>query len=148
MRDLNTKARAVPTTIGVLSEGTGVNIETIRYYERIGLLPPPPRSAGRHRLYGQPHRQRLVFIRRARELGFSLQEVRALLGLGGGHDLTCGEVRALTQHHIAAIRDKVRDLKRLERILADLATQCKADEVPDCPILDALNAGTWRTAQR
>jgi MerR family mercuric resistance operon transcriptional regulator len=142
MRSTNTKMRAAPATIGTLSEGTGVNIETIRYYERIGLLPAPPRSAGRHRLYGEPHRQRLVFIRRARELGFSLEEVRALLGLGGGHGLTCGEVRALTQHHIAAIRDKVRDLKRLEHTLSDLATQCRADEVPACPILDALNAVT------
>jgi MerR family mercuric resistance operon transcriptional regulator len=148
MRSANTKMRAAPTTIGALSEATAVNIETIRYYERIGLLPAPPRSAGRHRLYAESHRQRLVFIRRARELGFSLEEVRALLGLGGGHDLTCGEVRALTQHHIAAIRDKVRDLKRLERILSNLAAQCKADKVPDCPILDALNAATWRTAQR
>jgi len=148
MSSVNTKARAAPATIGTLSESTDVNIETIRYYERIGLLPAPPRSAGRHRLYGEPHRQRLVFIRRARELGFSLEEVRTLLGLGGGHDLTCGEVRALTQHHIAAIRDKVRDLKKLERTLSDLAAQCKVDKVPDCPILDALNAGTRRTAQR
>jgi MerR family transcriptional regulator, mercuric resistance operon regulatory protein len=141
MRGTNTKMRAVPATIGALSEDTGVNIETIRYYERIGLLPAPPRSAGRHRLYGESHRQRLVFIRRARELGFSLEEIRTLLGLGGGrHDLTCGDVRALTQHHIEAIRDKVRDLKRLERTLSALAAQCKADIVPDCPILDALNA--------
>lgn len=125
-------------TIGALSEGTGVNIETIRYYERIGLLPAPPRSAGRHRLYGEPHRQRLVFIRRGRELGFSLEEVRALLGLGGGHDMTCGEVRALTHHHMAAIRDKIRDLKRLDRILSDLAARCRADDVPECPILEAL----------
>jgi MerR family transcriptional regulator, mercuric resistance operon regulatory protein len=148
MAQSNTKLRAGPATIGALSEGTGVNIETIRYYERIGLLPAPPRSAGRHRLYGESHRQRLVFIRRARELGFSLEEVRALLGLGGGHDLTCGEVRVLTQQHMAAIRDKVRDLRRLERTLSDLAARCKADKVPDCPILDALNAATWRTAQR
>lgn len=147
MRSVNTKVRAAPTTIGALSEATAVNIETIRYYERIGLLPPPPRSAGRHRLYGDSHRQRLIFIRRARELGFSLGEVRALLGLGGNHDLTCGEVRTLTQRHITAIRDKVRDLKRLEHILSDLAAQCKSDKVPDCPILDALNATTWRTAQ-
>jgi MerR family mercuric resistance operon transcriptional regulator len=141
MRGTNTKMRAVPATIGALSEDTGVNIETIRYYERIGLLPAPPRSAGRHRLYGESHRQRLVFIRRARELGFSLEEIRTLLGLGGGrHDLTCGDVRALTQHHIEAIRDKVRDLKRLERTLSALAAQCKADIVPGCPILDALNA--------
>lgn len=142
MRKVNTKMRAAPTTIGTLSQETGVNIETIRYYERIGLLPPPPRSAGRHRLYGDPHRQRLAFIRRGRELGFSLEEVRALLGLGGGHGLACGEVRALTQHHIAAIRDKVRDLKRLERTLSDLAAQCRTDKVPDCPILNALNAAS------
>lgn len=148
MPSSNTRMRAVPATIGALSLGTGVNIETIRYYERIGLLPAPPRSVGRHRLYDEPHRQRLVFIRRARELGFSLEEIRALLGLGGKHGLTCGDVRTLTQHHIAAIRDKVRDLKRLERILSDLAAQCKADKVPECPILDALNAVTWRTAQR
>jgi MerR family mercuric resistance operon transcriptional regulator len=148
MAQSNTKSRVDPIAIGALSERTGVNIETIRYYERIGLLPAPPRSAGRHRLYGEPHRQRLVFIRRARELGFSLDEVRALLGLGGGHDMSCGEVRTLTQHHIAATRDKVRDLKRLERTLSDLAAQCKADKVPDCPILDALNAVAWPTAQR
>lgn len=140
MPRLNTKTRAAVMTSGTLSERTGVNIETIRYYERVGLLPAPPRSTGRHRLYDEPHRQRLVFIRRARELGFSLEEIRALLGLGGKHDLTCGDVRALTQHHIEAIRDKVRDLKRLERTLSALAAQCRADTVPDCPILDSLNA--------
>lgn len=140
MRSESTKKRAAPTTIGALSEATAVNIETIRYYERIGLLPAPPRSAGRHRLYDEPHRQRLVFVRRARELGFSLEEIRALLGLGGKHGLTCSDVKALTQHHIEAIRDKVRDLKRLERTLSALAAQCRGDTVPDCPILDALNA--------
>src|SRR5919108_5602416 len=128
MPSLNTKTRAAAATIGALSERTGVNIETIRYYERIGLLPTPPRSAGRHRLYDEPHRQRLVFIRRARELGFSLDEVRALLGLSGGHDLTCREVNALTLHHIGSIRDKIRDLRRLERTLSDLADRCNGDE--------------------
>ncbi|CAN0499796.1 unnamed protein product, partial [Phaeothamnion confervicola] len=132
MPQVNTKSRAAGLTIGALSLRTGVNIETIRYYERIGLLPPPPRSAGRHRVYEEPHRRRLVFIRRARELGFSLEEARALLGLGGGHDMSCGEVKSLTQHHVGAIRDKIRDLKRLERILSDLAAQCQADKVPDC----------------
>jgi MerR family transcriptional regulator, mercuric resistance operon regulatory protein len=122
----NTKERATAVTIGTLSERTGVNVETIRYYERIALLPAPPRSAGRHRLYGEAHRQRLVFSRRARELGFSLEEVRTLLGLSGGHALTCAAVRALTEHHIAAIREKVRDLKRLEHTLSDLAAQCEA----------------------
>lgn len=144
----NTKFRGEAITIGVLSERSGVNIETIRYYERIGLLPAPPRSAGRHRLYGDAHRRRLVFIRRARELGFSLEEARTLLGLGGGHELTCGEVNALTRHHIGAIRAKIRDLKRLERMLSDLAARCEGENVPECPILDALNAESWRTAQR
>ncbi|MGH6890827.1 MAG: MerR family transcriptional regulator [Dongiaceae bacterium] len=125
-------------TIGALSKGTGVNIETIRYYERIGLLPPPPRSAGRHRLYRDLHRQRLVFVRRARELGFSLEDVRVLLGLGGGHDMTCREVSALTRHHVGTIRDKIRDLKRLERTLSELAARCQVNDVPECPILEAL----------
>ncbi|WP_119300949.1 MerR family transcriptional regulator [Dongia deserti] len=147
MVQTNTKLRAGAIGIGALSESSGVNIETIRYYERIGLLPAPPRSAGRHRLYGDAHRQRLVFIRRARELGFSLEEVRTLLGLGGGHVLTCGEVEALAQRHIAAIREKVRDLKRLERILSDLAARCTGQTVPECPILDGLNAES-STAQR
>lgn len=136
----DTRSRAGRLTIGALAERSGVNIETIRYYERIGLLPAPPRSAGRHRLYEEPHCRRLAFIRRARELGFSLPDVRLLLGLGAEHDLTCGEVRALTEHHIAAIRDKVRDLKRLERILSDLAARCRSGEVPACPILEALGA--------
>jgi len=140
MPSLSPKMRATAMTIGTLSERAGVNIETIRYYERIGLLPAPPRSAGRHRLYDEPHRQRLVFIRRARELGFSLEETRALLGLGGRHDLTCGDVRVLTQGHIEGIRDKVRDLKRLDRTLSALAAQCNGDTVPACPVLDALNA--------
>jgi MerR family mercuric resistance operon transcriptional regulator len=141
MKPTNTKSRAAPTTIGALSGRTGVNIETIRYYERIGLLPAPPRSAGRHRLYEDGHRRRLVFIRRARELGFSLEDVRALLGLGGAHDLTCRDVLALTRHHIGAIRAKIRDLRRLERTLTDLAARCQGAEVPECPILDAIGDG-------
>jgi MerR family mercuric resistance operon transcriptional regulator len=138
----NTSARAQNFAIGALSKRTGVNIETIRYYERIGLLPAPPRSEGRHRLYGDTHRQRLAFIRRSRALGFSLGQIRELLGLQRGHDLTCGEVKALTEHHIADIHDKIKGLKRLERVLSKLAAQCRSDRVPDCPILDALGART------
>jgi MerR family mercuric resistance operon transcriptional regulator len=138
MSQPNTKPPVDVVAIGALSERTGVNIETIRYYERIGLLPAPPRSSGRHRLYGEPYRRRLTFIRRARELGFSLEEIRALLGLGGAHNLTCREVSALTRHHIEAIRTKIRDLKRLERTLSHLAAQCHGDDVPECPILETL----------
>lgn len=132
--------RATHFQIGALSAETGVNIETIRYYEKIGLIPPPPRTRGRQRVYGTDHLKRLIFIRRARELGFSLEEIRALLGLAGDHELTCAEVKALTQEHITDIRKKVKDLKRLARLLTDLAARCHGRKVPDCPILEALNS--------
>jgi MerR family mercuric resistance operon transcriptional regulator len=141
MTNVNTKPRATIVTIGELSDRTGVKIETIRYYERIGLLPPPPRSAGRHRLYDDEHRQRLAFIRRARELGFSLDEVRALLVLSGKHGLACDEVKAITDEHIAEVRHKIRDLRKLERVLSNLAARCRPNSVPECPILEALSAG-------
>lgn len=132
--------RAATFQIGVLSTETGVNIETIRYYERIGLMPAPPRTQGRQRIYDVHHLGRLTFIRRSRELGFSLDQIRALLGLAGTHALTCAEVKGLAEQHIADIRLKIKDLKRLERILSDLAARCHGRRVPDCPILDALSA--------
>jgi MerR family mercuric resistance operon transcriptional regulator len=125
-------------TIGALSEQTEVNIETIRYYERIGILPNPPRSAGGHRLYADEHTQRLLFIRRARQLGFSLEQVRELLGLSSGRRLACAKVKSITEQHIADIRRRVRDLQRLERVLSGMAAQCRGDELADCPILEAL----------
>jgi MerR family mercuric resistance operon transcriptional regulator len=133
-----TKSRGIGLTIGSLSRQTGVNIETIRYYERIGLLPAPPRSPGRHRIYDDNHQRRLIFIRRSRSLGFSLDATRDLLGLARGHGLNCAEVKDLTEVHIADIRAKIRDLRRLDRILNDLAARCRGANVPDCPILEAL----------
>ncbi|ADE14808.1 Transcription regulator MerR DNA binding protein [Nitrosococcus halophilus Nc 4] len=150
-------------TIGSLSRQTGVNIETIRYYERSGLMPEPPRSEGGHRLYRQEHRKRLFFIRRSRELGFSLEEIRALLGLveGGGPDspganrdlqrrpeggapggariYTCGEVKALTEGHLAEVRKKIADLGKLERTLKEISSRCEGGTVPNCPIIEALS---------
>ena len=124
-------------TIGKLSKATGVNVETIRYYEKIGLLPEPPRSAGGHRLYSDGHLKRLGFIRRGRELGFTLEEIRNLLGLvDGGY--TCGEVKEATLRHMSDIRRKIADLKRMERTLADTAARCAGDDTPDCPIIDTL----------
>jgi MerR family mercuric resistance operon transcriptional regulator len=90
--------------IGALSRRTGCKVETIRYYERIGLLPPPPRSAGGQRHYGKDGLKRLTFIRRSRELGFSLKEVRGLLRLVDGGGYTCAEVRAITLDHLAEVR--------------------------------------------
>jgi MerR family mercuric resistance operon transcriptional regulator len=131
--------RATQFPIGVLSTETGVNIETIRYYEKIGLMPAPPRTEGRQRVYDNAHLKRLTFIRRGRELGFSLDQIRELLGLVRGHDLTCAEVKAMTEEHVTEIRRKVKDLKKLERVLTDLAVKCSGNAVPDCPILDALS---------
>ncbi len=127
-----------PFTIGALSKGTGCNIETIRYYERIGLLPEPPRSPGGHRLYGEDHLRRLTFIRRSRELGFTLDEVRGLLRLVDGGSYTCTEVKALTLDHAAELRRKVADLRRMKRVLEEMAAECEGGEVPECPIIDAL----------
>ena len=124
-------------TIGVLSERTNVNIETIRYYERIGILPKPLRSPGGHRLYADEYRQRLLFVRRARELGFSLDEVRLLLRLAQGRS-ACADVKSITERHIAGIRQKVKELKRLELALSVIVAKCRGDETSDCPILDAL----------
>ena len=124
--------------IGELSRHTGCNIETIRYYERIGLLPPPPRTEGGHRLYADEHLKRLTFIRRSRELGFTLREVRGLLELVDGGDFTCEEVRVLTLEHLGEVRQKVADLRKLERVLKTMAAQCSGGNVPECPIVEAL----------
>lgn len=134
--------RADQFPIGALSAATGVNIETIRYYEKIGLMPAPPRNEGRQRIYDASHLKRLTFIRRGRELGFSLDQIRELLELVRGHDLTCGDVKTMTDTHVVDIRRKVKDLKKLERVLTQLSAQCGGDAVPDCPILDALSKGS------
>lgn len=120
-----------------MSQRTTVNIETIRYYERIGILPSPPRTEGGHRLYADGHQKRLVFIRRSRELGFTLDEIRNLLGLVEGGD-ACGEVQAAALDHLKNIRRKIADLRRMERTLADTASRCQGGTAPDCPIIEVL----------
>lgn len=127
-------------TRGWLSRKTGCNIETIRYYEKADLLPPPRRSDGGHRLYDPPDVRRLMFIRRCRELGFSLEEIRGLLKLVDGGEYSCGEVRDMTLAHADDIHKKVADLRRMERILKKMAAECDGGDVPDCPILDVLSA--------
>jgi MerR family mercuric resistance operon transcriptional regulator len=126
--------------IGAISSRTEVHIETIRYYERIGILPKPSRSGGGHRLYTKAHEQRLTFIRRSRELGFSLDEVRALLGLAGGDNRNCAEVYSLAAQHLDEVKQKIADLRRLERALKSLAAECEHGTVPHCPIIEALSA--------
>ncbi len=130
--------RGLTATIGALSKRTGVKIETIRYYERIGIMPNPPRTEGGHRVYGESHMKRLAFVRRGRELGFSLDEIRALLSLVDGGEFTCGEVKEMTVAHMEDIRRKIADLRRMEKVLREMASKCDGGDVPDCPILDAL----------
>ncbi|TAL82103.1 MAG: MerR family transcriptional regulator [Beijerinckiaceae bacterium] len=136
---------AIP--IGELSRRTGCNIETIRYYERIGLMPAPPRR-GRYRSYGGGDVVRLGFVRRARELGFTLNEVRALLGLAAGGDTTCAEVRDLAAVHLKDVRARIADLKRMERVLADSVRACDAGQEPGCPLIDTLYAEPRAPAPR
>jgi MerR family transcriptional regulator, mercuric resistance operon regulatory protein len=124
--------------IGALAKESAANIETIRYYEKIGLMPKPARSTGGYRLYTTDHLKRLTFIRRGRELGFSLDELRNLLRLVDGHAYTCAEVRALTLEHVAGIRRKIADLRRLERVMTTISSQCSGHKIPDCPVIDAL----------
>jgi MerR family mercuric resistance operon transcriptional regulator len=128
-------------TIGKLAEATGVNLETIRYYERIKLMPPPDRTQGGHRAYETAHLRRLAFIRRARELGFSIEEIRALLALAIPDNASCAKVREIAEVHLGDVRAKLADLARLERILADTVAQCSGESSPPCPVLDMLDAG-------
>lgn len=123
---------------GELARRCGCNGETIRYYEKVGLLPPPPRTPAGHRSYDSGDLQRLRFILRARELGFSLQEVRDLLQLVDGGRQTCAEVKARTERHLAAVRARIADLQRIERVLAATAARCSGEQVPECPVLEAL----------
>ena len=123
---------------GELAARTGCNLETVRYYEKIELLPKPPRRPNGYRAYGETHVRRLRFILRARELGFAIGEIRGLLVLVDTERQTCAEVQQRTEQHLADVRGKIADLRRIERILAKTASQCSGDNVPDCPILEAL----------
>jgi len=134
------KSEKIELSRGSLSSKTGVNIETIRYYEKIGLMPDPVRSTGGHRIYGQSHLKRLSFIRRSRELGFTLQEIRELLELVDGGDYTCAEVRNRTITHLDQVTRKIRDLKKIQRTLKTMASKCDGGLVPNCPIVDELYA--------
>jgi MerR family mercuric resistance operon transcriptional regulator len=123
-----------------LSKKTGCHMETIRYYENIGLMPEPQRSQKGYRLYGEAHVRRLRFILRSRELGFGIDEIRGLLHLVDRKSQTCAEVQERTKPHLAEVRAKIADLRRIERLLSQTMAQCSGEAVPECPILDALAA--------
>ena len=125
---------------GAIARQTGVNAETIRYYEKINLMPAPPRSEGGHRIYDQAHLRRLSFIRHCRELGFTLDEVRGLLDLVDTGDYTCAEVRERTILHLGDVQQKIANLRNMEKVLKEMVAGCEGGLVPDCPIIDALFA--------
>ena len=124
--------------IGELGRRTGVDVETIRYYERERILPAPRRASNNYRVYSDGHRRRLVFVRRARNLGFTLNEVRALLSMIDGGDYTCAAVKSLGERHLADVRAKIADLRRMETALAEVVSRCTGKRTPDCSMLEAL----------
>ena len=129
-------------SIGAASRGSGVNIETIRCYERSGPPAPPPRTAGGHRVYDAEGVKRLDFVRRDRELGFTLDRIRHLSALADEAESSRAEVSALANVQLGAVRRRLADLARREAVLAAMIERRARGTVPDCPILEALFDGT------
>lgn len=125
--------------IGELARLSGTLRETIRYYEQVALIPAPPRTASGYRRYSGEHLKRLRFLRRCRDLGFSIAEVRSLLHLAERAEQSCRPVTDLATEHLTRIRARIVDLKRLERSIADLLGSCPNERISDCRILDSLN---------
>ena len=127
-------------TIGELANQTGVKVVTIRYYEQIGVLPVPARTAGNYRAYSRDNLRRLQFIRRSRDLGFSLDQIRQMLGLLSEDAPSCAEICAITASHLEDIEDKVRDLKRLAKELRRINSSCSGKRrMAECRIIEALS---------
>lgn len=123
---------------GELARRTGCNAETIRYYEKIGILPEPARSAAGYRQYDETHEHRLGFVMRGRELGFPMADLRSLLDLVDRRAVSCAEVEQLARAHLQSVRVKIRDLKRMERVLHTTVRACSGKDVPECPLIDTL----------
>lgn len=123
---------------GELARISGCNLETIRYYENIGLMPNPARTDSGHRLYSPDNQRRLRFVLRARELGFSIDEIRSLLSLVVLGTYTCGEIYDITQEHLISVSDKIADLQKLQLTLKNISKDCATGDEPECPIVDTL----------
>ena len=131
-------------TRGELARRTGVNLETIRYFERVGILPDPPRTDGGHRIYDETHVRTLGFVRRARNLGFSADEVRTIMNLGGPGKACCAGVRDIAAHHLEQVRSKISDLIEIERLLARTIEHCAGGSDPDCAVIDMIESPNAR----
>lgn len=129
-------------SIGQLAKKAGVKVETVRYYERQGLVPEPPRAPSRYRQYSLEAVQRIKFIKRAQGLGFTLKEIGFLLNLTSGQGADCGDVRAFAKAKIAEIDDKLIHLRRMREVLCDLAQRCAGEgALSQCPIIESLMGG-------
>ena len=129
-----------PFTIGKLARETGVKVVTIRYYEQVGLMPVAPRTDGNYRMYTLEHRRRLHFIRRCRDLGFTLDQVRDLLRLSSERMQACAEVDRIAEQHRRTVEEKLADLTRLASELRRLSACCRGKGlIADCRIIEALS---------
>lgn len=135
-------------TIGELAKATGTQAETVRYYERIGLLPAPGRSSGNYRVYGAKDIERAAFVKRGRDLGFAIDEIRTLLALADQKERECGEIDAIAREHLADVERKIADLERLARELRHLIGQCGGGRISDCRIVEALASAGRPTLRR
>jgi Cu(I)-responsive transcriptional regulator len=127
-------------TIREASMASGVTAKMIRHYESIGLIKPPTRTENRYRHYGDRDIHELGFIKRARDLGFPIEDIRHLLALWRDKSRSSAEVKAIAQKHIVALEEKAASLQAMSRTLKHLAAHCHGDDRPDCPILDALDS--------
>jgi len=126
-------------TIGTLAVATRTRVETVRWYEKIGLLPAPARSSGNYRLYGPEHLRRLSFIRRGRALGFTVDQIRDLLALADNRERSCAEVDTIARAHLTDVERKLADLTNLASELREVIGKCGCGSVADCRIIEALS---------
>ncbi|WP_147161274.1 MerR family transcriptional regulator [Novosphingobium sediminis] len=124
--------------IGALSKVTNTKVETIRYYERIGLLPQPERTSGNYRLYGPAERQRLAFIRHSRDLGFTIEDVRSLLDLSDHPERDCEAADQIASRHVEQVAAKIAQLVTLREELERIIGRCRGGLAADCRVIDAL----------
>ncbi|HWK65932.1 MAG TPA: helix-turn-helix domain-containing protein [Rhizobiaceae bacterium] len=125
-------------TIGDLSRRTGVKVPTIRYYEQMGLLAEPERTEGNQRRYGRAERDRLSFIKHARDLGLTIESIRELLDLSAHPERPCEQADRIAAEQLKAVRDRIEKLKRLEHELERISTHCGSGQVKDCYVIRAL----------
>ncbi len=136
--------KANPLTIGGLARAANVHVETIRYYQRRGLLPEPQRPSGGIRRYGSADIDRLTFVKTAQKLGFSLDEISDLLRLEDGTH--CQEASALAEHKLRDVREKIDRLEKIEKVLGEMVSRCHAQEGNiNCPLIESLHEGIKRT---